>query len=231
MAYRKSDFVKEYYQPQEVAGLLGVTSRTIANYCAGGLIQEERTEGGRRRIPRESFLKYLEHKGMLVIDNDKRRDIVYARVSTHAQATRGDLDRQIQEVSAFAAQRNPVDLEIIKEVGSGLNDNRKQFNLLLKAILNKEISRIFVNYKDRLTRFGFKYIEVICAHAGTEIIIVSSETKIKSVQEELAEDLCAIIHSFSGKLYGMRGKDKKKIMDRIENIANKNEWEGENNKN
>jgi putative resolvase len=218
MAYKKSDFTKEYYQPQEVARLLGVTSRTIANYCAGGHIEEERTEGGRRRIPRGSLLEYLEHKGLLIIDNEKRRDVVYARVSTHAQATRGDLDRQVQEVLAFAAQHNPVDIEVIREVGSGLNDNRKQFNSLLNAILNKEVSRVFINYEDRLTRFGFKYIELVCAHAGAEIIVVSSETTVKSVQEELAEDLCAIIHSFSGKLYGMRGKDKSKMLGKIESI-------------
>jgi putative resolvase len=227
MAYKKSDFTKEYYQPQEVAALLGVTSRTVANYCLSGLMKDERTEGGRRRIERESLLSYLEHKGMLVIDNAQRRDVVYARVSTHAQATRGDLDRQIQEVSSYAALCNPVNLEVIKEIGSGLNDNRKQFNSLLKAVLNKEVGRIFINYKDRLTRFGFKYIELICSHAGTEIITVSNEVKQKSVQEELAEDLCAIIHSFSGKLYGMRGKDKSKILDKIEAIRIIPDWEDE----
>ena len=219
MAYKKSSFTKEFYQPQEVARLLGVTSRTIANYCGRGLIEEERTAGGRRRISRDSLVNYLEHKGMLVVDNDKRRDVVYTRVSTNAQSNRGDLDRQVQEVLAFAAQHNPVDIEVIKEVGSGLNDNRKQFNSLLKAVLNNEISRIFINYKDRLTRFGFRYIELVCTHAGTEIIIVSSETKVKSVQEELAEDLCAIIHSFSGKLYGLRGKDKSKALDRLDSIS------------
>ena len=218
MAYKKSNFTKEFYQPQEIARLLGVTSRTIANYCSSGLIEEERTAGGRRRIPRGSLLKYLEYKGMLIVDSDTRHDVVYARVSTHAQSNRGDLDRQIQEVLAFAAQHNPVDIEVIKEVGSGLNDNRKQFHSLLKAVLNRQVGRIFINYKDRLTRFGFRYIELVCAYAGTEIVIVSNETKVKSVQEELAEDLCAIIHSFSGKLYGMRGKDKSKALDRLESV-------------
>lgn len=218
MAYRKSNFTKKYYQPQEVAQLIGVTSRTIANYCDRGLIKEERTEGNRRRIPKDSLLEYLEDKGLLIAEEVDRRDVVYARVSTHAQATRGDLDRQVQEVLAFAAQHDPIGIEVIKEIGSGLNDNRRQFNSLLRAILNEEISRVFINYKDRLTRFGFRYIEPVCANAGTEIIIVSSETKVKSVQEELAEDLCAIIHSFSGKLYGMRGKDKSKALDRIESI-------------
>ena len=218
MAYKKSDFTKEFYQPQEIARLLGVTSRTIANYCSGGLIEEERTAGGRRRIPRESLLKYLEHKGMLIVDGDRRRDVVYTRVSTHAQSNRGELDRQVKEVLAFAAQHNPVDIEVIREVGSGLNDNRKQFNSLLKAVLNRQVSRIFIQCRDRLTRFGFRYIELVCAYAGTEIVMVSSEARVKGAQEELAEDFCAIIHSFSGKLYGMRGKDKSKALDRLGNV-------------
>ena len=225
MAYKMSGFTKEFYQPQEVARMLGVTSRTIANYCAGGLIQEERTEGNRRRIPRDGLLKYLESKGLLIIDKDKRRDVVYARVSTHAQSTRGDLDRQVQEVLAFAALHSPIEIEVIKEVGSGLDDNRKQFKSLLKAVLSKEVSRIFINCEDRLTRFGFKYIELVCAHAGTEIVVVSSEAKDKGVQEELAEDLCAIIHSISGKLFGMRGKDKSKALDKIESIKVAPDWD------
>jgi len=81
-----------------------------------------------------------------------------------------------------------------------------------------DIQRVFVNYKDRLTRFGFKYIETVCKASGTEIVVVPSEIKKKSVQEELAEDLCAVIHSFSGKLYGMREKVKPRIDTATESL-------------
>ena len=100
-------------------------------------------------------------------------------------------------------------------MGSGLNDNRVVLRKLLQRILQGEISRVFVNYRDRLTRFGFRYLEETCKAMGTEIVVVSTETQEKTVQEELAEDLCAIIHSFSGKLYGMRGKVGKRIENKV----------------
>ena len=93
--------------------------------------------------------------------------------------------------------------------------NRGVLRKLLRRILRNEIGRIFVNYKDRLTRFGLRYIEEVCKAMGTEIIVVSNETQAKTVQEEVAEDLCAIIHSFSGKLYGMRKSVGKRIDDKV----------------
>lgn len=61
-------------------------------------------------------------------------------------------------------------------------------------------------YKDRLTRFGFNYLKLMCELNGTTIVVLSDETTNKTIQEELAEDIIAIIHSFSGKLYQMRSK-------------------------
>jgi DNA binding domain protein, excisionase family len=78
-------------------------------------------------------------------------------------------------------------------------------------VMNDEIDRIFILYKDRLTRFGFNYLEQICNKFGTKIIVISEEIQEKSIQEELAEDIISIIHSFSSKLYGMRNKIKEKI--------------------
>jgi len=171
----------------------------------------ERTVKNRRIITRENLVEYLQKHGLIYMDNG-RADVVYARVSTHKQRERGNLDRQAETVATFASTKNPQNLEIITEVGSGLNDNRRELRKLLKRIVNKEIGRVFVNYKDRLTRFGYNYILDVCKEVGTEIVIVSSEIKEKSIQEELAEDLCSIIHSFSGKLYGLRnGKIEKKL--------------------
>jgi predicted site-specific integrase-resolvase len=201
---KTSDLVKEYYKTGEVAEMLRVSPMTIIRYDNQGDIMFERNPKGRRVISRDSLIKYLHTQGLIYKENE-RVDIVYARVSTHKQKERGDLDRQAEVVMAFAATQNPVNLEVIKEVGSGLNDNRLSLKKLIRRIMNNEIGRVFINYKDRLTRFGYNYLLEMCKATGTEIIIVSSEIKDKSIQEELSEDLCAIIHSFSGKLYGMRG--------------------------
>lgn len=78
-------------------------------------------------------------------------------------------------------------------------------------VLAGEVDRIFVLYKDRLTRFGFNYLERICDNMGTKIIVLSETKNEKIIEEELAEDIISIIHSFSGKLYGMRKTVKDKV--------------------
>ena len=222
---RSSDLTKPHYRPGEVAKLLRVSPETVARYDRAGRISFDRTPGGRRTISKEALLDYLTQRGLVHVE-DSRIDVVYARVSTHRQKERGDLGRQVDVVVAFAARQNPKNLEVLKEVGSGLNDNRQVLRKLLQRVLRGEVDRIFINYKDRLTRFGFKYIDDICKAMGTKIVVVSTETQEKSIQEELAEDLCAIIHSFSGKLYGMR----KKVGNQIEAKVNALYEDGENGK-
>ena len=108
------------------------------------------------------------------------------------------------------------------DVASGLNDDRKNLNQLLLKVQNNEVNRIFISHKDRLTRFGFNYLKNICDFHNTEIVILSKEKQENSLEQELAEDIISIIHSFSGKLYGMRKSVKKKIDQELENEENPN---------
>ncbi|OON96593.1 MAG: hypothetical protein ATN32_06255 [Candidatus Epulonipiscium fishelsonii] len=188
---------------------MGVTTRTIENYCKKGILEEVVAISGRRTITRQSLINYLAKQRMIDINADNRIDVIYSRVSTKKQEERGDLQRQIDSILCYCALQNPKDLEIFKEIGSGLNDNRKQLNKLLQLIMQSKVKRVFILYKDILTRFGFNYIEAICKNFNTEIVIVSSEITEKSTEEDLAEDLCAIIHSFSGKLYEMKDRVRK----------------------
>lgn len=88
---------------------------------------------------------------------------------------------------------------------------RKELNKLLTLIFENKVNRIFINYKDRLARFGFNYLKKICANHNVEIIIISNDTKNKTVQDELMEDMFSLIESFSGKLHEMRSSKVKKI--------------------
>ncbi|ONI44908.1 hypothetical protein AN642_01990 [Epulopiscium sp. SCG-B10WGA-EpuloA2] len=217
--FNVSDFTKDLYTPKEASLMIGVHAKTISAYCNQGMLEEVRSSGNHRRITKSSLIKYLDNKGLIYYAK-KRNDIVYARVSTHNQEKRGDLERQINTILAFCATQNPVNIEIYKEIGSGLNDNRKQLLKIIDMVLADKIDRIFINYKDRLTRFGFNYIETICKFHNTKIIVVSSDVTEKSLEEELeeelAKDLCSIINSFSGKLYRMREKVKKYIDKELE---------------
>ena len=179
---KKSELTKEYYKTGELAKMIGKQTRTVQSYCTRGEINSIIIPSGKRIISKDEVIKY-----------------------------RGDLDRQIEYITREIITKNPKNLKIFLEVGSGLNDNRKELKKLLDMVMNNEVDRIFILYKDRLTRFGFNYLEQICNKFGTEIIVISEEIQEKSIQEELAEDIISIIHSFSGKLYGMRNKIKEKL--------------------
>ena len=206
--YSKSQILsKPFYKPGQIAKMLNVTPKTISNYCDKKIltaITDPKTN--MRSITAESLLAFLQDKNM-VSQDDERSDAIYARVSTKKQ--KDDLARQINHLKIFAVDHNPKNLIVKSDIGSGLNDNRKELNQLLNLVQNDKINRIFIMSKDRLTRFGFNYIKQICDFHNTEIIIVSSEENDKSLSEELAEDIISVIHSSSDKLYGMKYKISK----------------------
>lgn len=207
---KKSELTKEYYKTGELAKMIGKQTRTVQSYCIKGDINSIIIPSGKRIISRDEVIKYLRSSNLLYED-DNKIDLIYARVSTNEQKNRGDLDRQINYIIREIIAKNPKNLKVFSEVGSGLNDNRTELKKLLDMVMNDEIDRIFILYKDRLTRFGFNYLEQICNKFGTKIIVISEEIQEKSIQEELAEDIISIIHSFSSKLYGMRNKIKEKL--------------------
>ena len=213
--YRKSDILKKStYKTGEVAKLLGITIPTVIRYCETGYIPYHTTETGHRRILATDVCDYLEKQNMLFNDEESTKsDLIYARVSTHKQASRGDLDRQVEKVKLFAINENVKNLVVKTDIGSGLNDNRKGLLSLIDMIQEGKVNRVFILYTDRLTRFGYHYLEKLCDFHGVSIVVVSNETESKSQLEELAEDIIALIHSFSSKLYGLRSKIKKELDD------------------
>lgn len=211
--YKVSDFTKKTYRMGEVADFLGVTVRTLRNYDRDNRLKTIRSEGNHRLVLKEDLIDFLDQKGLIYNDiKDGKRDVIYARVSSHDQKSHGDLDRQalflIEHVPDI---QNPM---VIKEVGSGLNDQRAGIQKLLSLVCSNEVRNIYITYKDRLTRFGFHYLETVCRAHNVEIIVVKDIKSHKTVEEELVEDMMSLIASFSGKLYGMRSKKEETELDR-----------------
>ncbi|MCB2291892.1 IS607 family transposase, partial [Clostridium sp. CS001] len=103
--------------------------------------------------------------------------------------------------------------EIITDIGSGINYNKKGLRDLLKKINNREVDKIVVLYKDRLLRFGFELVEYMANLNGCEIEILDSTEKTQ--QEELVEDLVQIITVFSCNLQGRRANRTRKMIDEL----------------
>ena len=134
----------------------------------------------------------------------------YARISSHTQ--KDDLERQIKLIKSYAKEEGwEIEIEILKDVGSGLKEDRRNFKKLLRMVVNEEVSKVVIAYPDRLARFGFKTLEQFFRSYGAEIAVINHEEK--SPQEELVEDLITIISHFAGKLYGMRSNKYKKVVE------------------
>ena len=144
-----------------------------------------------------------------------RKVAIYARVSTTKQ--KEDLNRQIEMVKGYAISNGYKIEKIFKDIASGMNENRTEFNLLLRDIFSGNVDTVFISYKDRLTRFGFDYFKHIFEEFGTKIVVLDELEETNSdFQTELTNDLISIIHHFSMKLYSNRRKKLKEIEKLIE---------------
>jgi hypothetical protein len=127
--------------------------------------------------------------------------ILYARVSSSENKT--NLDSQIERLKNYAAARGYKVAKEIKEIGSALNDNRKQ---LIEILSSEKWDVIVVEHKDRLTRFGFNYIETLCKTKGKTIEVINNTD---DKQEDLMGDLVSIVTSFCARIYGLRRSKRK----------------------
>ena len=100
----------------------------------------------------------------------------------------------------------------VKEIVSGVNDSRPK---LLSLLEDQTITLIVSEHKDRLTRFGFRYLETLLRGQGRAIEIVNEAS---NGTEDLLSDLTAIIYSFCARLYGQRQAKRKmeKIVAELE---------------
>ncbi len=121
---------------------------------------------------------------------------IYTRVSSHEH--RESLERQAERMMAYCAARGYQVHVLVKEIASGVNDSRPKLLALLK---DPTITHIVVEHQDRLTRFGFRYLETLLALAGRHIEVVNVA---ENDQEDLLADLVSIIYSFAVRLYGQR---------------------------
>jgi predicted site-specific integrase-resolvase len=106
---------------------------------------------------------------------------------------------------------------VIEDIASGLNEDRKGLNKLFKLVTERQIETVFITYKDRLTRFGFKYLEAFFSSYGCRIEAVDPE-EVKEPQQELVEDLIAIVTSFAGRIYGARSHKKRRVVEAVESV-------------
>jgi putative resolvase len=209
--------MEKMFSAGEAAKRLGVHLTTIQRWDREGKLRVVRTIGGKRRIPAAEIERIL---GSAESSPPSRALAIYGRVSSHEQKARGDLGRQVAHIRETMVSRGWRDMVEITDVASGLSDKRVGLLRLMEMARQGKVTDIAVTHKDRLTRFGFGYLESFFSGYGVAIHVVDGEDDKKSLQEELVDDLISIVISFSGRLYGLRSHSKardlvKAVKDRV----------------
>ena len=145
------------------------------------------------------------------------RVVTYSRVSSHEQKQKGDLERQNGRVIAYCVKKKYQVVKSYEEVGSGMCDTRPKLHQVFKMIENKEVDKVIVEHKDRLTRFNFNFLAAFFASHSVEVEWTEEVLGNKRYEDELVEDMLTLMLSFSNKIYGKRSAEnrKKKKLEKL----------------
>ena len=171
------------YKISKYAKIHGVHYRTVWNWVKAGKVKYETDKTGH----------------IWITEGVKEREktyAVYARVSS--SENKSNLDSQADRLISYCNAKGYKVSKVVKEIGSGLNDERKKLESLL---LNTDIDVIVVEHKDRLARFGLNYIQKLLQMNNRSIEVVNN---MEDEKEDLMQDFVSIITSFCARLYGKR---------------------------
>ena len=192
--------------PREACRRFGIHFVTLKRWIYSGKVRAVKTPTGRWMIPESEIERIIGGKeGVKEV-----RAVIYARISSSDQ--KKDLERQIQHLTHYCSAKGYKIVDILSDIASGLKTNRRGLMKLFNYIVNKQVDAVVITDKDRLTRFGFEYLEYFFNQYGVRMEVVFGEEP-RDAYQELVEDLLAVVTSFAGKLYGMRSHKKKKLVE------------------
>ena len=197
--------VDKLLRNQEAAEYLGVNPETLRRYAKAGRIKYY-TLGRERKFSTTDLDNLIGRKR-----SEKQRERVealYVRVSgSTGQETSIAAQKKLLSESATG-----VVFRTYSDKGSGLSTKRRGFNRMLADAKEGKFTVVRITHPDRLTRFGYEYVEQLLAAYNVSIEVLPSTNTAKTDTEELLEDFMALVSSFSGRIYGMRSVAHKKLL-------------------
>lgn len=199
------------YTIGQFAKKINRTQQTLRNWDKNGKLKPD-------FVDRDTGYRYYTEKQLKEffgeVSNLKRMVVGYCRVSNAKQ--KESLEKQVESVRTYLISKG-YQFKIITDIGSGINYNKKGLNQLIEMILQDEVSKVVVLYKDRLVGFGYELIENICKFKSVDLEVIDNTERTE--EQEVVEDLIQIITVFSCRLQGKRvNKTKKMIMELIEDV-------------
>ena len=195
----------------KVLKILNISRATLCTYLKHGKISGKLGINNHYEYDEESVFKLLNKE--LV-----RKNVVYARVSTSKQ--KKDLENQCDSVCQFCIQNGIKIDDIYKDIGSGLNLDRKEFQRLLSDVVEYRISKIYITYKDRLSRISFNLFKDLFEKFHCQIIVINEIDDAKIIEKEIFEEIIGLLHCFSMKMYSSRRKQKLKLIEKEMQLEN-----------
>ena len=206
----------QQYKVGEFAKLLNVTVKTLQNWDKQGSLKAYRTPTNQRFYTEEQLNQILNLSNSNQIKKQGLK-IGYCRVSTHNQ--KSSLQNQEDYLRNYTNAKGVILDEVFTDIGSGINYNRKNFNKILELVEAREVSEIYVTYKDRFVRFGFDWFNTFCEKHDAKIIVLNQPST--SPEQELAEDLLNIVTVLSARNHGLRTY-KKQLEQNLNETNSKN---------
>lgn len=185
---------------KEVLNILNVSRVTLWKYVKEGIIKGTKTSTGHWIYDDNSVYAFIGLKK----EKKNKKNISYSRVSTQSQ--RSQLKDQTQRIYDSCISRGISLDEQIEDIKSGMSFDRKGFQHLCEEVIRGNVELIIIENKDRLVRFGFEIFEGFFKYFGTKIVVLSDNIQNKTYEQELFDDLIAIIHYFSMKSYSHKRK-------------------------
>jgi len=204
--------LERHYSTREVCEFLGIANRTIRRWIKEGRIRAVNI-GGRWRIPESEVKRLLGQPVEQITVPKVARVVIYARVSGTNQ--KKELESQIEALRKCVEQNHWKLIGIVKDIASGLKEDRRGLWKLVEMAKKHEFDVLLVAYRDRLTRFGFKYLEEVFKAYGVKVMVAFQEPP-KDFYQELVEDLIEIVTSFASRIYGKRSHKYKKVVEAVE---------------
>jgi putative resolvase len=203
--------LEELVQIGDAAKIRGVSIDTLRRWEKNGKLKPiDRTEGGHRRYRVADLLR---------VDNPSIRfTVTYGRVSTAAK--KEDLVRQNAVLEGYCQTQGWDKVYHLSDIGSGMNYKKKGLLKLIDMLQKNEVERLVITDKDRLLRFGSELIFALCEGNNTEIVILNRPTSIEP-EQEMCEDILAIVTVFSARLYGRRSRRNLKAMQALHEAQEK----------
>lgn len=187
----------------KAAELLQVHTRTLYRWEREGRLTLSRSETGRVYVSDHELAKVAPPGLLAHTTQTNKRCAIYARVSSGG-IRKSELSSQKDRCVAYATSKGYQIVSVDMEIASGLNDQRPKLDKLLRE---QNFDVLVVEHKDRLTRFGFEYINTLLTSTGKEIDVINiAETQ----DRDLMDDFVSVITSFCARIYGQRRSTRKK---------------------